>query len=80
MKNPYKVLGVSVDISDDELKKVYRNLCRKNHPDNGGDANTFAEINKAYDMIISGDAKKSLAPKRDTIIHNGLFKYGFKMV
>ena len=33
MSDPYKVLGISRDASDDEIKKAYRQLCRKYHPD-----------------------------------------------
>ena len=33
MTDPYKVLGVSRDASDDEVKKAYRTLSRKYHPD-----------------------------------------------
>ena len=33
MRDPYQVLGVSRDASDDEIKKAYRKLSRKYHPD-----------------------------------------------
>lgn len=73
--NPYKVLGVSSDISISELKKVYRNLCRKYHPDNGGDATKFADINKAYDMILNGNIPTIIGKKSDTLSHASLFKF-----
>ncbi len=49
--DPYKVLGVSPDASDDEIKRAYRNLARKYHPDrNPGDAEAarkMQEVNAA---------------------------------
>jgi len=54
-KDFYKVLGVSKDVSDAELKKVYRKLARKYHPDsNQGDAKAeakFKEISEAYAVL-----------------------------
>lgn len=59
MKDPYTVLGVSRTASDDELKKAYRELARKYHPDNYHDnpiadlaQEKMKEINEAYDEII----------------------------
>lgn len=58
MKDPYSVLGVSRNATDDEIKKAYRNLAKKYHPDNySGSAMAQAaedkmkEINEAYDTI-----------------------------
>lgn len=58
MKDPYSILGVSPGASDDEIKKAYRDLARKYHPDNYHDnpladlaQEKMKEINEAYDTI-----------------------------
>lgn len=54
-KDFYKVLGVSKDVSEADLKKTFRKLARKHHPDsNPGDAQAeakFKEISEAYDVL-----------------------------
>lgn len=58
MNDPYRVLGVSPSASDDEIKKAYRELVRKYHPDNYHDnpladlaSEKMKEINEAYDAV-----------------------------
>ncbi len=63
MNDPYSVLGVSPNASDDEVKKAYRDLARKYHPDNYHDnpladlaQEKMKEVNEAYDQITKARA------------------------
>lgn len=48
----YEVLGVGKSASDDEIKKAFRKLAVKHHPDkDGGDEAKFKEINEAYEVL-----------------------------
>ena len=66
MTDPYKVLGVTRDTADDDIKKAYRALARKYHPDNYADSDLadlagekMKEINEAYDQIQKERAQKT---------------------
>lgn len=57
----YEILGVSKSASADELKKAYRSMARKHHPDvdkSAGAEEKFKEINEAY-QVLSDSQKKS---------------------
>jgi len=52
-KNYYETLGVSEDAEPAAIKKAYRKLAMKHHPDKGGDEIKFKEINEANDILTS---------------------------
>lgn len=60
--NPYDVLGVNRNASDGEIKRSFRKLARKHHPDrNHGDAKSeakFKEVQAAYDSIGTAEARR----------------------
>jgi molecular chaperone DnaJ len=68
IQDPYKVLGVRPDASDEEIKRAYRELAKKYHPDrNPGDAEAarrMQEINAAYDQIKNPPSHNSYDPFR----------------
>lgn len=55
-KDYYNTLGVSKSASADEIKTAFRKKAHEHHPDKGGDAEKFKELNEAYQVL--GDAKK----------------------
>src|SRR5689334_21735723 len=63
MRDPYEVLGVPRTASHDEVKKAYRKLAKKHHPDtNKSDpkaAVKFAEVNAAYEILGEDDKRKA---------------------
>ncbi len=59
MDDYYKILGVSKNASEEEIKRAYRKLAHKYHPDKpGGDEKKFKEINEAY-QVLSNPEKRA---------------------
>jgi curved DNA-binding protein len=57
MKNYYDILGVSENASSDQIKKAFKDIAKKEHPDRGGDETKFKEANEAYDTLKSSQKR-----------------------
>src|ERR1700748_3381113 len=55
-KNYYEILGIDKKATQDDIKKAFRKLAQKHHPDKGGDESKFKEITEAYSVL--GDERK----------------------
>jgi len=58
VNNPYKILGLEEGVSDEEIKKAFRNLAKANHPDKGGDSSIFAKISRAFALIRTQERRE----------------------
>lgn len=68
MSDPYKVLGVSPNATDEEIKTAYRELAKKYHPDNYAGSpiadlagEKMKEINEAYDTVVAERKRRKAA-------------------
>ena len=76
MKNYYDILGLNKNATQDDIKKAYREMCKKYHPDRtGGDDTKIKEINEAYATLGDENKKRvdslDLATGSGEVIHSG---------
>lgn len=77
MNDYYKILGVSSNASQDEIKKAYRRLAHKYHPDkDGGDEEKFKQINQAY-QVLSDKQKRAQYDRFGRTFEGGRASSGF---
>ncbi|MBB3166165.1 DnaJ domain-containing protein [Rhizobium laguerreae] len=58
MTDPYDILGVERDANEAQLKAAYRRLAKVAHPDSGGDSDAFANLQKAYGLLLDPVRRK----------------------
>ena len=67
MKDYYKILEISINATKDDIKKAFRSLAKKYHPDrNVNDENAlikFQEVNEAYEVLSNEDSRKEYDKK-----------------
>lgn len=83
----YSTLGVGKTATDDDIKKAYRKLAMKHHPDRGGDEATFKKISEAYDILsdpqkkqivdLGGDPKNQNSGGYGNSFNQGPFEFHF---
>lgn len=78
MKNYYNILEVEENASDEEIKKSYRNLSKKFHPDvNPQGAEKFKEINEAYEILGNKEKKQTYDFQRKNPFQGSQFESFF---
>jgi curved DNA-binding protein len=83
----YSTLGIGKNATDDDIKKAYRKLAMKHHPDRGGDEATFKRISEAYDILsdpqkkqivdLGGDPKNQGGGNYGNSFNQGPFEFHF---
>lgn len=56
-KDFYKILGIDKSASEEDVKKAYRRLAHKYHPDKGGDEKMFKKVSEAYQVLSNKDKR-----------------------
>jgi len=81
IKDYFSILGVAENANDEEIKKAYKRLAMKHHPDRGGDQAKFQEIQEAYDILTNPEKKARWSHERQfggsRNQHPGGFSFNF---
>ena len=72
MEDYYKILGVQSNSNPDDIKKAYRKLSLKHHPDRGGDASEFKKINEAYQTLGTPEKKRMYDMQKNNPLFGGM--------
>lgn len=72
--DPYSILGVDNTIDLNELKKIYKRLAKKHHPDRGGSSKNFELITKSY-LFIEKEIKSKISSKGYFDLKRGAEQY-----
>ncbi len=74
-KDYYTILGVARNATKEDIKKAYRSLAHKYHPDKGGDEARFKEINEAY-QVLSDEQKRGQYDQFGAVFEGGGARQG----
>lgn len=78
MKDHYKSLGLDKSASQDNIKKAYKKMALKYHPDkNNGESTKFKEISEAYEILSDSNKKQVYDTGEPDFMHNDIFKHFF---
>lgn len=67
--NHYETLGINDNANADEIKRAYRKLAAKHHPDKGGDTGLFQNISRAYETLSDPQRKAQYDAERNGMHH-----------